>query len=112
MITIPTPRRASLRVRQVGSVAALTVLLALAGSPSALARPEPGDPLPNTVRIQATNGLRRIGTQYVRGDMLTGAGVPAPAWIPEWGVEPVTTAADDRPAGAQSGRPAMAGDMS
>jgi hypothetical protein len=27
--------------------------------------------------------LERIGDQLIRGDLLTGAGVPAPSWIPE-----------------------------
>jgi hypothetical protein len=27
--------------------------------------------------------LTRIGTQFVRCDNLTGAGAPAPAWVPE-----------------------------
>jgi hypothetical protein len=27
--------------------------------------------------------LSRVGTQLVRGDILTGAGVSAPSWIPE-----------------------------
>jgi hypothetical protein len=27
--------------------------------------------------------LERVGTQFVRCDNLTGAGVPAPSWVPE-----------------------------
>ena len=32
---------------------------------------------------ELSKGLRRIGTQFVRGDNLTGANVPAPHWVPE-----------------------------
>ena len=66
------------------AVAAATCLfgsLLLAGP--AFARPEP-QPTPTAASIdRSTCALTRLGTQYVRCDDLTGAGVPAPDWIPE-----------------------------
>lgn len=61
---------------------------------SAFAIPDPGYPsvpvpvhqtdAPCTVVPgSADRLLRRIGTQFVRGDDLTGAGVPAPSWVLE-----------------------------
>ncbi|MFC9919062.1 hypothetical protein [Agromyces binzhouensis] len=69
----------------VASAAAL--LSALAAGP-AVARPEPApEPTPTAVSVRVADdlgcALRRIGTQFVRCDDLTGAGVPAPSWIPE-----------------------------
>jgi hypothetical protein len=67
---------------------AATALLALTlvstGASTASARPDPID-----VRSAATGtsamgcALQRIGTQLVRCDNYTGAGVPAPLFIPE-----------------------------
>ena len=68
-------------VRVVAPAATAVLLLTLGAAPSS-ARPDPGDPI---ARVDRPGGcvLQRVGTQYVRGDMLTGNGVPAPAWIPE-----------------------------
>jgi hypothetical protein len=76
------------------AITALTVaLLAVTNVSSAFAFPDPGEPCSPSVthRINApdcvdNSGVRlleRIGTQFVRGDDLTGAGSPAPSWIPE-----------------------------
>jgi hypothetical protein len=64
---------------------ALLSLLVLAGvAPAAAARPDPGDVGRSRVDIEPTScPLRRIDTQLVRCDWLTGAGVPAPLFIPE-----------------------------
>ena len=35
-----------------------------------------------SLTTQLSTQLSRVGTQLVRGDELTGAGVPAPSWIP------------------------------
>ena len=52
-------------------------LVAVGGS--AQARQDPGPPLP--VAHELKRPLERVGTQFVRGDDLTGNGVPAPLWI-------------------------------
>lgn len=73
------------------AAAALLSLLVLAGgAPTAAARPDPGDAESFTVGYKPTNcPLRRIDTQLVRCDNLTGAGVPAPLFIPE--LEPLVS---------------------
>lgn len=57
------------------------LLAAIAATPAA-ARPDPAQwPV-----VHVDDGpcpLERIGTQFVRCDLLTGAGVPAPSHIPE-----------------------------
>lgn len=70
-------------IRAVAAIAA-SLIIALGSRLAASARPDPG----NTVRFDAPcqGGqcpLRRIGRQLVRGDFLTGAGVPAPLGVPE-----------------------------
>jgi hypothetical protein len=86
--TTTTPKeavmnRATVLARYSAVAAAATLLAGLAAAP-ATARPDPGEP----VQIQDSSGypncpLSRIGTQFVRCDYLTGAGVPAPAFVPE-----------------------------
>ncbi|WP_438855531.1 hypothetical protein [Agromyces sp. M3QZ16-3] len=68
-------------------VSAAALLSALTAAP-AIARPEPApEPTPTVVSVQVADDdrcpLRRVGTQFVRCDDLTGAGVPAPSWIPQ-----------------------------
>jgi hypothetical protein len=67
--------------RALTPAAAALVLLGLAVTPAA-AHPEAGAPV---VHAQYRNDcpLRRVGTQFVRCDDLTGNNVPAPAYIPE-----------------------------
>jgi hypothetical protein len=70
------------------TVAALTaVLLAGAGVASASAVQDPGTPTSTTPAVSLQDSrhcaLTRIGTQFVRCDDLTGAGVAAPSWVPE-----------------------------
>lgn len=69
-------------ISAVVAVAGATLALAAAGS--ATARPEPA-PTPPSVQSERLGEcpLARVGTQFVRCDDLTGAGVPAPSWIPE-----------------------------
>ena len=74
------PRRGRL-VRIVAPAATALVLLGLTAGPT-WARPDAGD------RVAGGGDagqclLERVGSQYVRCDLLTGNGVPAPAWIPE-----------------------------
>jgi hypothetical protein len=82
-------------------------MLMLSSASSAAARPWPGDPPPRLpdaltrhdqlcasrldatvanmkVRVWTDNNcpLRRVGSQFVRCDNLTGAGVTAPSWVP------------------------------
>lgn len=63
---------------------AVGALLATGAAGSASARPEPA-PTPPAVQSPHLGEcpLERIGDQFVRCDDLTGAGVPAPDWIPE-----------------------------
>jgi hypothetical protein len=76
-----------------GSVIALAISIGGAAS-VAHAFPDPGEPGapdPASARLSISlhvhgdprfEPLERVGTQFVRGDNLTGAGVPAPAWVP------------------------------
>ena len=66
-------------------IAAAALVLALAGSSPAMAKPDPGG-----LRIETNQGsdtrsclMERIGTQLIRCDTLTGAGTNAATWIPE-----------------------------
>lgn len=77
-----SPRPSALR----WMVAAFAVsILAGTGVAPAAAMQDPGVPQrPPVVQLDAPYCfLTRIGTQLVRCDDLTGAGVPAPAWVPE-----------------------------
>ena len=66
------------------AAATLLSLLFLSGSASvASACPNPGDTGPAAAVGGHACPLERIGTQLVRCDNLTGAGVPAPLFIPE-----------------------------
>ncbi|PQZ92991.1 hypothetical protein CQ018_11075 [Arthrobacter sp. MYb227] len=66
-------------------LAAAALVLALAGSSPALAKPDPGGLHIDTHQSPDTRSclLERIGTQLIRCDTLTGAGTSAPTWIPE-----------------------------
>ncbi len=65
-------------------IAPATLVAALAVSPAA-ARPDPGGPIPVRFSIYEQNcPLRRIDSQVVRCDHLTGAGVQAPIGVPEY----------------------------
>lgn len=85
--TTPTIARPRHRL----ALAAATAVAAFGlGALPAAARQDPGDPsTPNTTSSTTTPvnegrcALRRVGTQYVRCDNLTGNGVAAPAWVLE-----------------------------
>jgi hypothetical protein len=66
-------------------VTAAVILIAATGTAPAVARPDPGGP--RTDSPSAYDSLHcpltRVGTQFARCDHLTGAGVPAPPWVPE-----------------------------
>lgn len=92
MITTTIGRKVAAAV-----LAASSAVLTLGGgaamtSASAAVRPDPGGPgvgvslLPGELSVAEWPNcpLRRLGTQLIRCDMLTGAGVAAPALIPEW----------------------------
>ena len=71
----------------------LTLLVLAGGAPTASARPAPGDVGSFTDGNRPLNcALMRIGTQLVRCDNLTGAGVSAPLFIPE--VKPLVQPAE------------------
>jgi hypothetical protein len=67
-----------------GSAIAMAIILVSATSPAG-ASMQPR--LPRSTSISALGSgncpLDRVGTQYVRCDNLTGAGVSAPSWVPE-----------------------------
>jgi hypothetical protein len=75
--------RTQLLARCSAAAAAATIIAGLAVAP-ATARPDPGEPIPNRFSSDDNCLLSRVGTQYVKCDNLTGAGVPAPAWVPEY----------------------------
>lgn len=67
------------------AVAATSMLLLGATTLSATARPEPGEATVTAIETATEHCLlERVGTQYVRCDYLTGNGVPAPVWVPEF----------------------------
>jgi hypothetical protein len=64
------------------AAAALSALLLVGvGALPAAARQDPGTT--SVPSVSPYCPLTRIGIQFVRCDNLTGAGAPAPAWIPE-----------------------------
>ncbi len=70
----------------IGAIATLALLIPSTGN--AWARQDPGDPATATTsqtRAYPDCPLERIGDQFVRCDNLTGAGVPAPWYVPEQG---------------------------
>jgi hypothetical protein len=70
--------------RWTGAVVAALLLAAAVPAP-AMAREDPGGPsVQNTQEtVSPQCPLRRIQRQLVRCGSLTGAGVPAPSWVPE-----------------------------
>jgi hypothetical protein len=69
--------------RTTAAAAAAALLSGLVAIPAA-ARLDPGEPVPVRFSTDDRNcPLRRIDTQLVRCDDLTGAGVSAPIWVPE-----------------------------
>ncbi|MEU1973265.1 hypothetical protein ABZ477_16555 [Microbacterium sp. NPDC019599] len=73
------------RIRFAALAAGAALLVSLSAAPAAFARPEPQPPSIPVSVYGPYPALERIGTQFVRGDNLTGAGVSAPEWIPEQG---------------------------
>jgi hypothetical protein len=72
----------SSKKRTISTTLALSVLLTLSiGTMPAGADQRPDQPAATVVDSTACS-LERVGTQYVKCDQLTGAGVPAPEWIP------------------------------
>lgn len=70
--------------RLTASVLGAILLVGGVSSPATAAE-DPGVPNKPPSAQTSSRGceLMRIGTQYVRCDNLTGAGVPAASWIPE-----------------------------
>ena len=84
MSTIPDTTRPRRRLALAAATVVATIgLTALPAS----ARQDPGSAATPTTTSSTTNDgrcpLRRVGTQYVRCDNLTGNGVAAPAWVLE-----------------------------
>ncbi len=75
-------RRQLTRGLAIATTAVLTALALGTGTGPAAARPDAG---PLTSRAGDTDQcvLARVGTQYVKCDVHTGNGVPAPGWVPE-----------------------------
>jgi hypothetical protein len=74
--------RTKLLGRCTAAAAAATIIAGLAPIP-ATARPDSGGQLRIRFSSYENCPLNRIDTQLVRCDHLTGAGVPAPLWVPE-----------------------------
>ena len=74
--------RTQLLARCSAAAAAATIIAGLAAIP-ATARPDPGE-ISDRISPPESCLLTRIGTQLVRCDYLTGGGVPAPVWVPEY----------------------------
>ena len=66
----------------IATAAALAVLALGTGAGPAAARQDAG-PAAARVGHDGECFLTRVGTQYVRCDINTGNGVPAPAWVAE-----------------------------
>jgi hypothetical protein len=71
--------------RRAAAAAGVVICAVLATPGTAEARPDPG----TTVRAPAAATptacpLRRVGTRLVVCDNLTGGGVTAARWVPEW----------------------------
>ena len=81
-------KRVIVHRRRISAMGAGVLLLLSVWLPVAAASPP--DPPPDTAFADSCP-LQRIGTQLVRCDNLTGAGVRAPSWIPE-----LTSKADDQ----------------
>ncbi|MEO6506110.1 MAG: hypothetical protein ABIW36_10430 [Terrimesophilobacter sp.] len=65
------------------AVIALSAILLAVSSP-AVAQQDPGTASgPSPTQKSTHCPLTRVGTQFVRCDDLTGAGAPAPAFVPE-----------------------------
>jgi hypothetical protein len=82
-------KRFTMHRRRICAMGAGVLLLLGAWLPVATA--SPADP-PQRTAFADGCALQRIGTQLVRCDHLTGAGVRAPCWIPEL----TSTAGDKR----------------
>jgi hypothetical protein len=77
--------RTTSRIRTSAIAVALAAasLVAFGATTPASARPEPA-PAAADVHFDPRHcPLTRLGTQFVRCDDLTGAGVSAPSWVPE-----------------------------
>ena len=74
--------RTQLLARRSAAAAAATIIAGLAAIP-ATARPDPGE-IPDRISSPESCSLARIDTQLVWCDYLTGGGVQAPIWVPEY----------------------------
>jgi hypothetical protein len=77
-----------IKISRIATVMALSAVLAGIGTLPAAARTDDGRSRPGTPPVvilfsEDNCPLRRIDRQLVRCDNLTGAGVPAPLFIPE-----------------------------
>lgn len=73
--------------RRIGVTAGALLVSALVQLPAS-ARPDAGEaPKAASTAASESCALERLGRQLVRCDALTGAGVAAPLWVPEAGVD-------------------------
>jgi hypothetical protein len=80
----PTATR-PLRILAPVATTATALLLVVVGAAPVSARPDPGETRVSHIETSTVQCLlERVGAQYVRCDDLTGNGVPAPAWVPEF----------------------------
>ena len=82
-VAFPALPNAATRTAARGALTIAVIVVSVAGP--ADARQDPGTPNPSASTIQPTRHcpLTRVGTQFVRCDDLTGAGVAASPWVPE-----------------------------
>jgi hypothetical protein len=89
-------------IHSITATAGASLLLALLPVP-ATASQDRGEAVTNRVSVRSEAcPLERVGTQYVRCDNLTGAGVPAPSWVSQ---QPSATTDATDAGGAGSAKP-------
>ena len=73
----------STHIRAASAITIAVILISAASPAGAINQPGPARSAPISTVGSGNCPLERVGTQFVRCDNLTGAGVPAPSWVPE-----------------------------
>ena len=82
-ISTRIPTRAAIAVALILAIAA-ALILAIPASPQEGSLPAAPARSTSTAMLDSSNcSLARVQDHFVRCDNLTGAGVPAPSWVPE-----------------------------